>query len=404
MAGCGLIEENSVRNDNEKMWSFGQELSFFNKYNIDTVILGEDDSLIAVSPAWQARVMTSTFGGVKSPALGWINRELIAFKKDDVQTNQVGGEDRFWVGPQGGEGSLFFPQGKIFSEENWMPPAFITKEEWKLVAKNQMQAKFEKTAQFENAKGVQFKIKAEREISVLTKKQVAEILGIEIPSGVNMVAFQSLNKIINAGQKEWSPANGTINISVQSCFNATKNTFVFIPYRQGDLTKLGDIMRDDYYEPSVSIAGSSKRLVVTDEYIRFKSDGRVLSGISIPPRRSEGVALSYDDKNKVLTIITYLRPIGNRTYLPSSWRRSANATNDGDAISIFNNGPLNRTSAPADAFFEISTYSPALMIAPNKSQFHLQRTFHFSGSEYDLGLISYKLAGLSIGQLRGESE
>ena len=29
-------------------------------------------------------------------------------------------------------------------------------------------------------------------------------------------------------------------------------------------------------------------------------------------------------------------------------------------------------------------------------------TTDFHGSEYDLGLISYKLAGISIGQLRGE--
>lgn len=58
----------------------------------------------------------------------------------------------------------------------------------------------------------------------------------------------------------------------------------------------------------------------------------------------------------------------------------------------------------AEAYYEISTYSPALSLEAGKSQFHLQRTFHFHGSEYDLGLISYKLAGISIGQLRGNSK
>ena len=77
---------------------------------------------------------------------------------------------------------------------------------------------------------------------------------------------------------------------------------------------------------------------------------------------------------------------------------------DGDAISLYNNGPLARTSMVAAPFYEISTYSPALELAAGKSQFHLQRTFHFHGSEYDLGLISYKLAGISITQLRGEAE
>ena len=105
---------------------------------------------------------------------------------------------------------------------------------------------------------------------------------------------------------------------------------------------------------------------------------------------------------KILTVILYIKPSDARAYLPSSWRRVSEKM-DGDAISVFNNGPLPGSNAPADAYYEISTYSPALNLAKGKSQFHLQRTFHFNGSEYDLGLIAYKLAGISIGQLRGES-
>lgn len=403
-AGCGIIRENWQTDENSDSWSFGQELSFFNRYGIQTVILSDGDSVAAVSPQFQGRVLTSTYGGVEAPSLGWINRPLIAFQKDDMQKARLGGEDCFEVGPGGGDESIFFSRGKIFSEENWTVPAWVSKEPWELVAHTRRQAKFAKVAEFENAKGTRFKVKAEREVSLLTRKNATDILGIEIPDSVKIVAFQSLNKISNAGDKAWSPEYGRLNITVSGYFNASKNTFVFIPFRQGDVSKFGDIVRDDYFEPAMGITDSSKRLLVTQDYIRFRADAKALSGISVPPRRSEGIALSYDDAKKVLTVITYLRPADKREYLASSWRRTPNPNDDGDAISVFNNGPLSRTSAPAEPYFQISTYSPAIHIAPGRSQFHLQRTFHFNGSEYDLGLISYKLAGISIGQLRGESE
>lgn len=399
LGACGLIKEASIKNDGEKMWSFGRELAFFGKYGVPTLILGEGDSLIAVSPAWQARVMTSTCEGTSGDALGWINRELIAFQKDNPQLVQLGGEDRLQLGPQGGEASLFFEKNKALTEENILAPAFLSKEPWQLVARSKTRAKFEKTADFENMKGTKFKVKIERDIATLDRKASAEILGIEIPDGVKMVAFQSLNKLTNLGDKAWTEASGLLNLSVQSCFNASKSTYVFIPYAKSN----GDIARDDFQDQAISPNENTKRLLVTNNYIRFKADGKYLSGISIPPNRSEGIAISYDDINKTLTIITYLRPAANPKYLPFSWRRVASANDSGDAISLFNNGALGRGTNTAGAYFEVSTHSPAIDASPQQSQFHLQRTFHFKGSEYDLGLISYKLTGISIGELRGEN-
>ena len=404
LSACGLVEEGMLRDDSSAHWSFGQELSFFNKYEVPTVILSDGDSIVALSPAWQGRVLTSTFGGVEAPALGWINRRLIADKTLDAQKAVIGGEDSFAIGPQGGDESVFFDRGKVYTEDNWIAPAWISSQPWNVVARTQTQVKFEKSAEFENAKGAQFKIKAEREVSLLTRKNVTEILGIEIPDAVKIVAFQSLNKLTNAGDKPWTAADGLLNVSVRGCFNAVKDSFVFVPYRKGNVSDLGDVYKDDYFEPAIGPSGSARTVLVTEDYIRFRADGRTLSGISVPAPRSEGIAISYDDVNKVLTVVTYLRPVGNRAYLISSWRRTPAPNEMGEAISVFNNGPLSLTSASAPKYFEISTHSPAMDLKAGRAQFHLQRTFHFHGSEYDLGLISYKLAGISIGQLRGESE
>ena len=400
LASCGLIEEAEFRNNDAELWSFGQDLSFFSKYGVESFVLGEEDSLIVVSPLLQGRVMTSTYGGAEGPSLGWFNKELLALKNSQFDKSQVGGEDRFWVGPQGGDFSIFFQGGSSFTEENWSIPASLSLEPWTVVGRSKTQARFEKEAEFENNRGGKYKVKAEREVSVLNRKHVTDILGIEIPTGVNIVAFQSFNKLTNLGEKTWTPDNGMLNISVQSCFNANRKVFVFVPYRPGEPSELGDIVRDNYFE---STGASGNRLAVMPDYIRFKTDGKSISGIGISPRRSEGIALSYDGANNILTVVTYIKPSGLRGYLPNAWRRN-NAPMDGDAVSVYNNGPVSKINMVADSFYEISTHSPALSLEPGKSQFHLQRVFHFNGSEYDLGLIAYKLVGISIGQLRGETD
>lgn len=59
-------------------------------------------SKVALAPAWQGRVMTSTAAGDQGFSCGWINRELIASGKLLPHINVFGGEDRFWLGPEGG--------------------------------------------------------------------------------------------------------------------------------------------------------------------------------------------------------------------------------------------------------------------------------------------------------------
>ena len=401
LGGCGIIKEASLDKAEQNLLAFGQDLKFFSQYKSDVLILGEGDSLVAVSPKYQGRILTSTFGGVEGPSLGWINHELLADNKIGLQTYQVGGEDRFWVGPQGGDYSIFFPQGASFSSENWRAPAGFSLDPWKLVASSKTQAKFEKNADFENAKGQRFVVRAEREITVLNRSQVSEILGIEIPSTVKLVGFQSFNKLTNLGKSKWTINSGLLNISVQSCFNANKKVRVFIPYRAGEVSQLGEIVREDFMDESATGDG---RMLIDPSYISFNADGRKMAGFGVSAKRSEGIVVSYDAKNQVLTVVLYIKPADStRAYLRNSWRGNT-ARFNGDAISVYNNGPLAKTSVVAAPFYEISTHSPALSLDAGKSQFHIQRTFHFGGSEYDLGLISYKLTGIAIGQLRGDDK
>ena len=52
--------------------------------------------------------------GDTGASFGWINRQLIASGKLLPHMNAFGGEDRFWMGPEGGQFSIFFAPGVKF--------------------------------------------------------------------------------------------------------------------------------------------------------------------------------------------------------------------------------------------------------------------------------------------------
>ena len=54
------------------------------------------------NPAYQGRVMTSTAEGDGGMSFGWINNELIDSNREEEHFHAFGGEERFWLGPEGG--------------------------------------------------------------------------------------------------------------------------------------------------------------------------------------------------------------------------------------------------------------------------------------------------------------
>ncbi len=72
--------------------------------HLDVVELADasGEARVAVVPAYQGRVMTSSAGGPDGWSLGWINAGLIASGETLAHINPYGGEDRLWFGPEGG--------------------------------------------------------------------------------------------------------------------------------------------------------------------------------------------------------------------------------------------------------------------------------------------------------------
>ena len=91
---------------------FGGDLAFLQKHG-EVVVLSDKagNAKVAVSPKLQGRVLTSTASGPNGTSFGWLNRKLIASGKILPHFNPFGGEDRFWLGPEGGQFSVFFAKG-----------------------------------------------------------------------------------------------------------------------------------------------------------------------------------------------------------------------------------------------------------------------------------------------------
>ena len=95
------------------MKTYGEARSFMETYGVRGLELSDETgrSRVYLVPDWQGRVMTSTATGTEGPGYGWINRSLIASGVRKSQFNPFGGEERFWLGPEGGPFSLYFAPG-----------------------------------------------------------------------------------------------------------------------------------------------------------------------------------------------------------------------------------------------------------------------------------------------------
>ena len=150
--------------------AFNGDVAFLQKHT-DVVVLMDQSGQgrVAVLPKMQGRVMTSTAAGPNGYSFGWINRELVTAGKPAQHMNAYGGEDRFWLGPEGGQFSIFFDKGVPFDLEHWYTPAPVDTEAWDLVSKSGQAAVLRKTMQVKNYSGTVFDLRAEREVRVLER-------------------------------------------------------------------------------------------------------------------------------------------------------------------------------------------------------------------------------------------
>jgi len=387
IAGCS--------GEQKKMTTFGEDVEFLKKYT-DVVVLGDLSAAgtIAVVPAYQGRVMTSSAAGEDGLSFGWINKELIASGKILPQINVYGGEDRFWMGPEGGQFAIFFDKGVAFDFEHWQTPAVIDTEPFEMISRTSDTAAFSRKAKLKNWTGTEFEIKIDRVVRVLSKKDAEGKLGFDLPQAVKLVVYESENKLANTGQADWKKQTGLLSIWILSMFNPSPETTIVIPFKAGSEDELGPIVNDAYFG---KVPGD--RLVVKENVLFFKGDGQSRGKIGISPKRAEDVFGSYDAANKVLTLVQYTRPEGAVDYVNSMWEYQSRPF-DGDVVNSYNDGPPAPGKKALGPFYELETSSPAVELKAGESISHVHRVFHLVGSESELDRIAQATLQVSLDEIK----
>ena len=371
--------------------TYGYDLNFLKAHKINFIELKNKTSKasLILIPGLQGRVMTSSANGNSGKSFGWINYKLIESGNVSNQFNPYGGEERFWIGPEGGPFSIFFKEGEKQVYANWKVPPVIDTESYEVKSADAQHVDFTKNTLLKNASGTEFKVGIKRTVSILSKNKVDSLFNITIPDGLDVVAYQSENTITNDGDQAWTKDKGLLSIWMLCMFNPSPTTTVFIPYKtEGE----GVIVQDDYFGKV-----PADRLITEDGTVFFKIDGKLRSKIGIPSERAKEICGSYDSKQKVLTLLWCSLPEKSKEYVNSKWGKQDNPYK-GDVINSYNDGPTDDGSIMGP-FYEIETSSPVANLRPGESLAHTQRIVHIQGDESELAIIVKALFDLNINDI-----
>lgn len=375
--------------------NFGEDVAFMSRH-VETIVLGDDANgpRIMVAPAYQGRVMTSTARGDAGTSFGWINYDLISSGKTLPHMNGYGGEERFWLGPEGGQYAIFFKPGAKFEFEDWQTPALIDTDKYHVERKSENSVSMRHQAEVTNYSGTKFSLRIDREITLLSPEEIAKALGVDLPD-VRVVGYQSTNEVTNTGSQDWTKDQGLLSIWLLCMYKHGPQTTVVIPFQKGPEAERGPIVNDTYFGKV-----PADRLKVGDGVLFFSGDGKYRSKIGLNPRRATPICGSYDAARGVLTVIKYDQPGPDVTdYVNSMWEIQKKPYG-GDVVNSYNDGPPEPGAKPMGPFYEVETSSPALKLKKGQTGRHVMRTIHFEGPREKLDPLSRKLLGVSLDEIQ----
>jgi hypothetical protein len=382
------FKENNMTTDSLELYGYNRD---FLKKHTKIIELKKDNSAVVIVPEWQGRVMTSTAEGDAGFSFGWINRQLIASGQILPHINAFGGEERLWLGPEGGQFSIFFKKGTPFTFDNWQTPAFLDTTPFSLIRSSETSATFGNDLTVENYTGTAFKFRIEREVTILSQTETEKLISADL-KGLKCVAYSSENKIINKGDNAWKKETGLLSIWMLGMFNPSPAIIVVIPVKPGDEKVLGPKVNDTYFGKI-----PDDRLKISGNHILFRADGKSRGKLGIPPLRAMGVMGSYDSDNKILTLLICRLPEGRTDYVNSAWQIQ-DKPYSGDALNSYNDGPL-EDGSQMGPFYELETSSPAAELKPGESLSHVQFTLHLKGDTAELNKIAHNILGISLNKI-----
>ena len=295
--------------------TFGEDVAFL-KSRTSVVVLtdGKTGARVAVCPDLQGRVMTSSARGEAGPSFGWINRELLT-SASATAFQRLRGEDRFWLGPEAGQFGLFFKKGDPFDLAHWHTPAAIDTEPYPVRESAPDRVSFRKPMSLVNYSGASFDLRLDRTVKLLAAREALAALGAGDAAGLEVVAYESENRIENTGASAWRKETGLISVWILGMFKPSPTTTVIVPFEP---IGKGPLVNDAYFGKV-----PADRLVMRGKTLFFRGDGLFRSKIGLPPGRAKSVLGSYEAAGRVLTLVEFTLPKDATDYVNSMWEVQA---------------------------------------------------------------------------------
>lgn len=387
-----MLQSSCQSKDSYIEGTFGYDLQFLQKHDSIVVLQANNGkSQVLVSPKYQAKVFTSTADGLESYSFGWVNYK--AFKDSlDQHMNAYGGENRLWLGPEGGTFSLYFKPGDSMVFQNWKTPAAFDYEPWTIIAKSERSVSMKKEISLINYQNSKLELSVIRTVAIMNNDGISKSIGLSLNDDVHSVAYITVNTLVNIGKEAWTEKTGMPCIWILDMMKNTPSTVVVVPYSNNSKNiTFENIVTTDYFGKI-----PDDRLKHDTKTVFFKADGKSRGKIGVKPNYAKNILGSYDPQNKVLTIVTFDLD-AKAQYLNQEWNTSKPIFS-GDAVNAYNDGPL-ADGSQMGPFYEMESVSPAAFLKPNQSLEHKQSVYHFTGSEKGLDTISQKLLGVSLNEI-----
>ena len=383
-----------AQSDGQAISPFEEDIKVLGEHT-DLIVLKDSDGMgqVAVVPQYQGRVMTSTTDGKAS--FGWINHDLISSGEPVPHMNAYGGEDRFWLGPEGGQFGIYFPPGGPFTRDVWQVPAVIDTEPFEVVSQGTDRATFRRKARLTNHSGHSFDVAIDREIRLLDAAACGEALNLTIPKTARVIGFESDNTLQNVGDNAWTKETGTLSIWIPGMYKRSEESTVVTPFVKGDESELGPIVNSAYFGEV-----PDDRLQTGETAVFFRADSPFRSKIGLSPQRAKPILGSYDGANKLLTLVQYTLPEGATDYVNSMWALQEKPFG-GDVVNSYNDGPDTPGGPVLGPFYELESSSPAALLAPGESINHIHRTIHIEADEAVLDFLARQTLGVGLEEITG---
>jgi hypothetical protein len=397
--------QNKADGDMHKKYSAARD--FLERHTKVIELTSDNGQRVAICPDLQGRVMTSTLAGENGESLGWINYDFIESGKQAASFNNYGGEDRFWLGPEGGQFALWFKLEEKQIVRNWYTPAALNTGAFKVESHDSNSCRMARRVRVTNASEYTFDLDVERTARLLDVKQFESFFGAAAANEVRpkqssskapgYVGFETVNSAKNVGPLAWDLNSGLVSIWSLGQFPGGDQTVIILPYKAGSEQELGPAVQSDYFGEV-----PASRLKVTPSAVLFRADGQYRAKLGLTQTRALPYAGSLDLRTGVLTLVHFTMPEKptEHRYVNNTWQLHQKNTYSGDVFNTYNDGPAEPGAKAMGGFYELESLGPTRPLAVGETISHTHRTFHIQAESAALARLLKATLHVDIADLQ----